>query len=64
MNWIDFKKDKIFPKDNSWVLIQSSLKNTPKFEVCYYDEKGEWYLPSYDDSCDEKDIKKWAYIEE
>ena len=41
MNWIDFKKDKIFPKDNSWVLIQSSLKNTPKFEVCYYDENGE-----------------------
>lgn len=63
MNWIDFKKDKTSPKDNSWVLIQSSLKNTPKFEVCNY-KNGEWYLPSYDDSCDENDIIKWVYIEE
>ena len=63
MNWIDFKKDKTSPKDNSWVLIQSSLKNTPKFEVSHY-KNGEWYLPSYDDSCDEKDIIKWVYVEE
>jgi hypothetical protein len=62
MEWINFKKDKTSPKDNSWVLIQSSLKNTPMFEVCHY-KNNEWYLPSYDDSCDEKDITKWAYIE-
>lgn len=31
MHWTDFKKDKTSPKDNSWILIQSSLKNTPKF---------------------------------
>jgi hypothetical protein len=63
MNWIDFKKDKTFPKDNSWVLIQSSSKYTPKYEVGIY-RTYEWYLPSYDDSCVEKEIIKWAYIEE
>jgi hypothetical protein len=63
MNWIDFKKDKTSPKDNSWVLIQSSLKNTPKFEVCNY-KNGEWYLPANDDSCDEGAIIKWAYLKE
>ena len=63
MNWIDFKKDKTTPKDSSWVVIQSSVKYAPKFEVSYY-KKGEWYLPSNDDSCNEVDIIKWAYIEE
>ena len=62
MKWIDFKKDKTPPSDNSWVLIQSSLKNTPMFEVCHY-KNNEWYLPSYDESCDDREITKWAYIE-
>lgn len=63
MNWVDFKQDKEKPKDDSWVLIQASLKHVPKFEVCHY-KSDEWYLPSNDDSCDEKDILKWSYIEE
>ena len=63
MNWLDFKKDKTTPKDSSWVVIQSSVKYAPKFEVSYY-KKGEWYLPANYDSCDEGDIKKWAYIKE
>jgi hypothetical protein len=62
MEWINFKKDKTYPKDDSWVLIQSSLKNTPKFEVCHY-KNNEWYLPSYDESCDDREITIWAYIE-
>lgn len=62
MNWIDFKTDKTFPKNNSWVLIQTSLKNVPKFEVCYY-TNGEWFLPANDEYCDEEHIIKWAYIE-
>jgi hypothetical protein len=61
MNWIDFKKDKKFPKDSSWVVIQSSVKYAPKFEVSYY-TNGEWCLPANDDFYDEKDIIKWAYI--
>ncbi len=61
MDWIEIKNQK--PKDDTWVLIQSSLKNTPKYEVCYYDKNGEWYMPCYDDVCDEKDIIKWSYIE-
>ena len=44
-------------------VIQSSVKYVPNFEVSYY-KKGEWYLPSNDDSCNEADIIKWAYIEE
>jgi len=59
MNWntLDIK-----PKDNSWILIQSSLKNVPKYEVCIY-ENGEWFIPSNDDVCEESDIIKWCYIE-
>jgi hypothetical protein len=63
MKWIDFKKEKITPKENSWVIILSSLKPSPKYEVCHY-KNGEWYLPSYDDTCVDKFIVKWAYIEE
>ena len=62
MKWIDFKKDKINPEDNSWVLISSSSKRVPKYEVCHY-RNGEWYMPSYDDTCDELEIVKWSYIE-
>jgi hypothetical protein len=60
MDWIEIKNQK--PKDNSWVLIKSSLKNVPKYEVCYY-KNDEWYIPCYDDVCQEKDIIKWTYIE-
>ena len=58
MKWnnIDIK-----PKEDSWVLIQSSLKNVPKYEVCIYDN-GEWYIPANDDVCQESDIVKWCYI--
>ena len=45
----------------SWVLIQSSLKNVPKYEVCIYGN-GEWYIPANDDVCQESDIVKWCYI--
>jgi len=64
MKWIEFKEGKgKLPIENSWVLIESSLKNVPKYEVCMY-RNGEWYLPSYDDSCEEGDIVAWCYIEE
>jgi len=63
MNWIDLKKDKAKPNNNRWIIIQSSLKNVPKFETCFY-SNGEWYLPENDDSCSETVIKKWCYIEE
>ena len=59
MNW---NSTDIKPKDNSWVLIQSSLKNVPKYEVAIY-ENEEWYVPSNDDVCQESDIAKWCYIE-
>jgi len=60
MEWVEIKNGK--PKDGSRVLIQSSLKNAPKYEVCYY-ENDEWYIPSYDDVYEEKHIIKWSYIE-
>ena len=67
MTWTNLVKGKVDesmrPKDESWVLIQSSGKNVPKFEVCYYKNK-EWYLPSYDDSLEEESILRWTYIEE
>ena len=58
MKWnnIDIK-----PKEASLVLIQSSLKNVPKYEVCIYDN-GEWYIPANDDVCQKSDIVKWCYI--
>ena len=58
MKWnnIDIK-----PKEGSWVLIQSSLKNVPKYEVCFYGD-GEWYISANDDVCQESDIVKWCYI--
>ena len=62
MNWINFKKDKEYPDNDNWVLIQTSLRTVPKYEVCIYID-GEWFLPANDNSCDEKDITKWAYIE-
>jgi hypothetical protein len=63
MKWINFKDEKVSPKDRSWVLISSSLKNVPKYEVCHY-KNNEWYLPAYDDVCEEKHIIKWVYIED
>jgi hypothetical protein len=63
MKWINFKEEKVTPKENSWVIILSSLKPSPKYEVCHY-KNNEWYLPSYDDTCVDKFIVKWAYIEE
>ena len=62
MTWFQLK-DKQFPQKGSWVLIRSSLKNLPKYEVCIYDGHGEWFIPAYDDSCVEKDIIEWCYIE-
>ena len=68
MNW---NSTDIKPKDNSWVLIQSSLKNTQKYEVCIY-ENGVWVIPSnklfmdkisYVVMLKESDIAKWCYIE-
>lgn len=62
MDWINCKESKEKPKDESWIIIQSSLKNVPKFEVCFY-KNNEWFLPANDVSCEENDIIKWAYIE-
>jgi hypothetical protein len=64
MNWnnIDIKpKEDITKYIQLLVLIQSSLKNVPKYEVCIYGN-GEWYIPAYDDVCEESDIIKWCYI--
>ena len=48
MTWFQLK-DKQFPQKGSWVLIRSSQKHVPKYEVCIYDG-GEWFIPAYDDS--------------
>ena len=58
MKWnnIDIK-----PKEDSWVLIQSSLKYVPKYEVCIYKDE-EWHIPANDDICEEEDVAKWCYI--
>lgn len=61
MTWFQLK-DKQFPQKGSWVIIRSSQKHVPKYEVCIYDG-GEWFIPAYDDSCMEKDIIEWCYIE-
>jgi len=63
MGWINFKDEKTRPNNDTWVLIQSSLKHVPKYEVCHF-ENNEWYLPANDDACQEEDIVKWAYIQE
>ena len=58
---LKWNKIDIKPKEDSWVLIQSSLKNVPKYEVCIYGN-GEWYVPANDDVCQDSDIVKWCYI--
>lgn len=61
MKWKTIKESK--PKNDSWVLVQSSLKYVPKYEVCIYKDE-EWYIPANDDVCEEEDIAKWCYVEE
>jgi hypothetical protein len=63
MKWIDFQLSSKKPIDDSWVLIQSPLPGTPKYEVCIFNSD-EWYLPANDDFCSDEDIVKWAYIED
>ena len=62
MKWIDFKSSGEKPKEGSWVLIQSSLPNVPKYEVCIFDSD-EWYIPANDEVCNYEDVVKWCYIE-
>ena len=63
MDWIDIKNDKTRPDNDTWVLVKTSLKWAPKYEVCHF-KGNEWYLPANDDSCEEEDVVKWAYIQE
>ncbi len=35
MDWIDFKNGKTRPDNDTWVLIKTSLKWAPKYEVCH-----------------------------
>lgn len=63
MNWKILPE---LPDQKSWVVIETSTKHSPKYEVAIfstYNGVNEWFIPSNDDACDESDVIRWSYIE-